>query len=96
MRQPLIDKDGEVRELTAEDMAEFKPLIEVMPADFVEMVLAHQAEQEQKRRGKQKKPTKQSITIRLSPEVVKAFKATGQGWQKRINEVLLKHIHNTM
>lgn len=44
------------------------------------------------RRGKQKSPTKQSVTIRLSPEVVEYFKKGGKGWQSRINEVLLKHI----
>jgi hypothetical protein len=31
-RKPLIDTDGEVRELTAEDMAKFKPAAEVLPA----------------------------------------------------------------
>lgn len=41
-----------------------------------------------KRRGLQKSPTKRSVTIRLSPEVVDALKATGRGWQGRADEVL--------
>jgi hypothetical protein len=30
-RKPLIDADGEVRELTTKDMAKFKPAAEVLP-----------------------------------------------------------------
>lgn len=96
-RKPLIDADGEVRELTEADFALAKPLAEVMPPEFVAMVTAHQKEMERQGkirtgRGKQKAPTKQSITLRLSPEVIQAFRTTGQGWQTRINEVLLEHI----
>jgi len=32
------------------------------------------------------------VTIRLSPEVVAKFKATGKGWQSRIDEVLKKAV----
>ncbi len=32
--------------------------------------------------------TKERITIRLSPDVMTAFKATGKGWQSRIDAVL--------
>jgi uncharacterized protein (DUF4415 family) len=31
---------------------------------------------------------KEPISIRLSPEVVESFRATGEGWQTRIDEVL--------
>jgi uncharacterized protein (DUF4415 family) len=31
---------------------------------------------------------KQQITIRLDAEIVDAFKATGKGWQSRMNSVL--------
>lgn len=39
--------------------------------------------------------TKERITIRLSPEVLKHFRATGKGWQTRIDETLKEAIHNT-
>lgn len=95
MNNNLYDPD-EIPELTDEQLAQFKPLVEVMPPDFVKMVLEHQAEMERlgikKTRGKQKAPTKKSVTLRLSQEVIDAFKATGKGWQSRINEVLLKHV----
>ena len=32
--------------------------------------------------------TKERVTIRLSPEVVNAFRATGKGWQTRIDAAL--------
>ena len=41
-------------------------------------------------RGPQKSPTKERITIRLSPEVVEHFRSTGSGWQAEMDEVL-KH-----
>ena len=39
-------------------------------------------------RGAQKAPTKVPVTIRLSPDVVQRFRATGDGWQTRVNAVL--------
>ncbi|MGF1549659.1 MAG: BrnA antitoxin family protein [Sphingomonadaceae bacterium] len=33
---------------------------------------------------------KQTISIRLSPEVLDHFRATGRGWQTRIDEALKK------
>ena len=41
-------------------------------------------------RGPQKAPTKTQITLRLDARVVAHFKATGEGWQRRINEALKK------
>lgn len=32
--------------------------------------------------------TKEKITIRLSPEVVEAFRASGKGWQTRLDAAL--------
>lgn len=43
-------------------------------------------------RGPQKAPRKVALSIRLSPEVVDYFKATGPGWQGRIDETLKKAI----
>ncbi|WP_252511203.1 BrnA antitoxin family protein [Phreatobacter aquaticus] len=41
------------------------------------------------RRGRPKKPKpKVPVSIRLSPEVLDAFKADGAGWQTRIDEAL--------
>lgn len=85
-----LDALAERTPLTDDELAQFCPLRDVMPAEFVDMVLTHQAER-QKTRGKQKAPTKQATTIRLSPVVLEKFRATGKGWQSRINEVLLEY-----
>lgn len=42
------------------------------------------------KRGPQKAPTKIPVSIRLSPEVVKHFKAQGPGWQSKIDTALRK------
>lgn len=38
--------------------------------------------------GTQKAATKVSTAVRLSPEVVQAFRADGEGWQTRIDAAL--------
>jgi uncharacterized protein (DUF4415 family) len=46
-----------------------------------------------KQRGRPKaEVTKDSITIRLSHEVTEYFRATGQGWQTRLDEVLKDYV----
>ena len=82
-RKPLTDADGEVRELTAEDFRHFRPTAEVLP----ELVALWRKRGE---RGPQKAPTKQQVTLRLDKDVVDRFRATGPGWQGRINQVLRK------
>lgn len=39
-------------------------------------------------RGPQKAPTKVSVTLRLDSEIVERFRASGKGWQSRINDIL--------
>ena len=44
-----------------------------------------------KRGGRPKKAApKQAVNIRLDPDVLAHFRATGRGWQSRINAVLRK------
>ena len=70
-------------ELTDEDFKRARPASEVLP----QVVDAYR-----RSRGRQKAPTKVAVSIRLSPDVVEYFKAQGQGWQTRINEVLEEYI----
>lgn len=85
-RTPLIDDDGEVRELTATDLRHFKPAAEALdPALYAGLL---EMNRRAGVRGPQKAPTKQATTIRLSPDVMAAFKATGAGWQTRIDDAL--------
>jgi uncharacterized protein (DUF4415 family) len=39
-------------------------------------------------RGPARKPRKTQLTVRYSPEVVAYFKATGKGWQARMDAAL--------
>lgn len=41
-----------------------------------------------KRRGRPVGVTKEQVAIRLDHEVLAAFRATGKGWQTRVNEAL--------
>jgi uncharacterized protein (DUF4415 family) len=82
--KPLIGPDGEVRELTKADMARMRPAIEVVP---------QVVEAWRRARGRPpKESTKQQVTLRLSPEVLKYFRKQGRGWQTRIDEVLSRHV----
>ena len=49
---------------------------------------AEHVERVRRLRGKQKTPTKSLISLRLDPDVIEHFRATGEGWQSRINEAL--------
>lgn len=80
--QYLTNDSGEVRELTSEDMAAFRPIGDVLP--MLAQILP--------KRGKQKAPTKERITIRLSSEVVAYFRESGEGWQTRLDEALKGYI----
>lgn len=44
-------------------------------------------------RGPQKAPRKVPVSIRLSPDVVAYFRATGPGWQGHIDDVLRRAAH---
>tara|TARA_R110001592_G_scaffold112292_3_gene310341 strand:- start:520 stop:798 length:279 start_codon:yes stop_codon:yes gene_type:complete len=78
-QKPMIDREGEVRELTAKDMADFRPTNQALPQTLHEKM---------KGRGPQKTPTKERITIRLSPDVLAPFRVTGKGWQSRVDAAL--------
>ena len=77
--KPLSDAKGEVREITAKDLKGFRPARQALPGSLRRKVGV---------RGAQKSPTKERITIRLSPEVVQSFRATGEGWQTRVDAAL--------
>lgn len=50
--------------------------------------LPESLQQKLRGRGPQKAPTKERVGIRLSPEVLESFRATGTGWQSRIDNAL--------
>jgi uncharacterized protein (DUF4415 family) len=86
MKKPLTDKDGEVRELRAEDIRDMRPAREVLPPELLAVLPKRRPGQ----RGPGKRPVKEQVTLRLDPDVLERFRATGPGWQSRINDALRK------
>lgn len=65
------------------------------PEDWDDAIVSHSYEElreklaERRRmRGPQKEPTKEQVAIRFSPKVLAYFRATGKGWQTRMNAAL--------
>ena len=73
-------------ELTASELAELRPAREVLPKEFFEAM-----EKAAVARGR---PTlenpKKQVTLRLDADLIDRYKASGKGWQSRINEDLRK------
>lgn len=65
--------------LTDEELASMRPFAEVFPELAASI---------QRTRGAQKAPTKELISLRIDRDTLAAWRATGPGWQGRINEVL--------
>lgn len=70
-------------EWTAEDFANAVPFDQAFPELAAKM---------RRGRGQQKAPTKVSTTIRLSRDVIDHFRATGTGWQARVDAALKEWI----
>ena len=71
--------DVQSPELTAEEMANAKPFAQALPELAASI---------RRGRGPNKAPTKKLVSIRLSGQVLEAYKAMGPGWQSRIDQDL--------
>jgi uncharacterized protein (DUF4415 family) len=74
-----IAADPDTWELTLEDIESMRPMSETHP-ELLEAI--------RRSRGKQKTPTKIATSIRLSENVLEAYKQLGPGWQSRIDQDL--------
>ena len=79
--QRMIASDPDAPEITDEQLAQAKPFGEVFPA------LADAMRKSVGGRPKSENP-KVAVSLRLDQEVVARFKASGPGWQTRINDAL--------
>ncbi|WP_027230090.1 BrnA antitoxin family protein [Phyllobacterium sp. UNC302MFCol5.2] len=80
--QRQIASDPDAPEATDEELAQAKPFAEAFP-DLAESI--------KRSRGRPAVDNpRQQISLRLEPEVIAKFKATGKGWQGKINDIL-KH-----
>ncbi len=81
----------DVPEFTNEELTRMRPASEVLP----EVVAAYKTGTLKRRRGErgpQKAPTKCLLSIRFSRDVIEYFRATGPGWQTRMDEALKEWI----
>ncbi|MFC5373931.1 BrnA antitoxin family protein [Brevundimonas faecalis] len=75
--------EDDAPEFTAEVMARAKPAAEVLPPEVMAAF--------KKKAGRPRaEVAKVPVSLRLDPDVLDAFKATGAGWQTRINDALRK------
>lgn len=65
--------------LSRKALSELRPAREVLPE-----IVARAT------RGPGKKPKKELTSIRLDPAILEAFRATGDGWQGRVNATLAR------
>lgn len=93
--KPFFDKtDVEAALVAAQDVPEFDA--ENPPTDAADwegaVVSRSLPELREKlatrRRGPGRAPRKEPTTIRFDPEVLSALRATGRGWQRRVNDVM--------
>ena len=74
-----IEADPDTLELDDEWFAKARPASEAHPRIV---------ERYRRRRGKQRTPTKEHVSIRLDADLAAHFRASGPGWQSRLNNVL--------
>jgi uncharacterized protein (DUF4415 family) len=69
-----------------------------VPDDWNNAFVTHSAEElrqvvaARRTRGPNKHPTKEQVAVRYSPEVLAYFRATGPGWQTRMDEALSEYV----
>lgn len=83
--------DPDARELTDAELARMRPAREVLP----EIMGRKNAEALMKRRGRPALAAdekKVPLNMRADPDVVEALRASGEGWQTRINELLRNYV----
>jgi len=81
MSKKSVRFDPDNPEWTEADFARAKPLT------YPELAAAMK-----KVRGPQKAPIKKAVSIRLDADLVDRLRATGRGWQSRVNDLLRRAI----
>jgi len=76
------DEVSDNPELTDDELRQLKPFAEMFPE------MAAKINETLRTRGAQKAPIKEMISLRVDRDVLAAFRATGAGWQARMNEAL--------
>ena len=83
---------GEDRPPTAKEKAAWANAVVVKIGGYQAARAALATKRKQGQRGPQHSHTKQSVSVRVSPEVLAYFKASGAGWQTRMNQALCEWV----
>lgn len=82
-----IAADADARELTDEFFASAKPAADALDAETLAKLASIK-----KRRGRPlgsvAEKTKVAVSMRFDPELLEAMRASGTGWQTRVNDIL--------
>ncbi len=78
--QRMIASDPDNPELTEEQLAQMRPFKEVFP-DLYESI------QRSRGRPRVEKP-REAVTLRVDPDTLKRFKASGKDWRTKMSKVL--------
>ena len=79
---------GKDRPLTAWEEAKWSTGVMVNGGGYEAVRKSLAAKRKPGQRGPQLSPTKQLVSVRYSPEVLAFFKASGAGWQSRMDDAL--------
>lgn len=81
-KKPLTNREGDVRELTADDFAHAVPFDALPPA-------LQQGLKSLRTRGRPKSAApKRAVKLRIDPDVLELLRGSGKGWQSRVNALL--------
>ncbi len=83
---------GKARRASAEERARWAGAVVVKGGGYQAVQKAVAAKRKQGERGAQVAPTKQLVSVRYSPEVLEFFRASGAGWQTKMDDVLKKWV----
>lgn len=81
-----IAADPDNPELTEEFFKNARPASEVLPTEVYNQLMTLRGRG--RPRGSVAAQTKDQVTLRLDHDVLEALKATGRGWQTRVNDLL--------
>lgn len=84
---------GKDRPLTVKEETKMADAVVVAGGGYAAVQSALAQKRRRGERGPQVAPTKQLVSVRYSPEVLQYFKATGSGWQTRMNDALLEWVN---
>jgi uncharacterized protein (DUF4415 family) len=85
---------GKDRAMTAREEAKWSKGVLINGGGYQAVREALAEKRKPGQRGPQLAPTKQLVSVRYSPEVLAFFKASGAGWQTRMDDALRQWVSN--